>query len=443
MSAKQEFRNLRLCLCVFALLMLGGGQVYGQSQAITATLNGTVVDPSGQTVSGAAVTLNSNDRGISRTSSTEGNGNYSFTLLPPSVYTLQIEAPGFKQYKQEGITLEGGQNIEQNISLTVGATTETVEVSSEAPLLNADNANISSDVSARQAEALPLNLRNVISLAELNSSVSNTAEEQIVGAPGISGSADQDVSFLNFGGTFFNTAEYLLGGTWDTRLDWGGVVYVPSVDDVEEFKIQTNAFTAQYGFSSGNVINVVTKSGSNGFHGDAYEFYRNSNADARYFFNNGAQPNFTRNQFGGTIGGPIRKNKTYFFAYYEGLRQATPATFVGTMPTSAQRTGDFSAFLGGPTGQVDALGRPILSGSIYNPFSTRPITAGQIDPSTGLTATKTGYIRDPFSGNMIPSNLLDSIASKIATGNYWPNPPTPALVNNYTAAAAAAAHSNE
>src|ERR1700682_3609969 len=126
MSAKQEFRNGRLCLYVFALLTLGG-QVYGQSQAITATLNGTVVDPSGQTVTGATVTLNSNDRGISRTSSTEGNGNYSFTLLPPSVYTLQIEAPGFKQYKQEGITLEGGQNIEQKISLTVGVTTETVD----------------------------------------------------------------------------------------------------------------------------------------------------------------------------------------------------------------------------------------------------------------------------------------------------------------------------
>src|ERR1700730_5856576 len=443
MSAKQEFRNGRLCLYVLALLTLGGGQVYGQSQAITATLNGTVVDPSGQTVSGATVTLNSDDRGISRTSSTEGNGNYSFTLLPPSVYTLQIEAPGFKQYKQEGITLEGGQNVEQDISLTVGATTETVEVSSEAPLLNADNANISSDVSARQAEALPLNLRNVISLAELNSSVSNTAEEQIVGSPGISGSADQDVSFLNFGGTFLNTAAYLIDGTYDTRLDWGGVVYVPSVDDVQEFKIQTNAFTSQYGWSSGNVINIVTKSGSNGLHGDAWEFYRNSAADARYFFNNGAQPAFTRNQFGGTIGGPIRKNKTFFFAYYEGLRQATPATFVGTVPTAAERTGDFSALLGAPTGSNDALGRPILTGAIYNPFITRRITAGQVDPTTGLVATKTGYIRDSFAGNMIPSQYLDTIATSIASGKYWPSPTNGNLTNNFLAAASAAAHSNE
>jgi len=443
MSAKQQLWILRFCFYGLALLLVGGGRIYAQSQAITATLSGTVVDPSGQTVSGATVTLTSGDRGISRTSSTEASGDYSFTLLPPSVYTLTVETAGFKQYKQEGITLNGGQTLEQNVRLTVGVATETVEVSSEAPLLNADNANISSDITARQAQELPLNLRNVISLAELNSSVSNTAEEQIVGSPGISGSADQDVSFLNFGGTFFNTAAYLIDGTYDTRLDWGGVVYVPSVDDVQEFKIQTNAFTAQYGWSSGNVINIVTKSGSNGLHGDAWEFYRNSSADARYYFNNGTQPQFSRNQFGGTIGGPIRKNKTFFFAYYEGLRQATPATFVGTVPTAAERTGDFSALLGGPTGTTDALGRAILSGAIYNPFSTRQITAGQVDPATGLVASRSGFIRDPFPGNMIPAAYMDTIAASIAAGKYWPSPTNSNLINNFTSAASAAAHSNE
>lgn len=116
---------------------------------------------------------------------------------------------------------------------------------------------------------------------------------------------------MNFGGTFFGTAEYLLDGTWDTRVDWGGVIYVPSVDDVQEMKIMTNAFTAQYGWSSGNVVNIVTKGGSNGFHGDAWEFYANDAFDARYYFNNGAQPSFNRNQFGGTIGGPIRETSSF------------------------------------------------------------------------------------------------------------------------------------
>jgi hypothetical protein len=429
-------------LLIAALLFLAGTQLHAQSQ-VTATLSGTVLDASGQSVNGAKVTLTSPEKGFSRTYTTTDNGFYTFTLLPPGLYNLEIESPGFKRYRQEGITLAAGQAADQNISLAIGAVSENIEVTSQAPLLNAENANIASDVSARQVAELPLNLRNVIGLAVLNSSVSNAAELQIVGAPGISGSADQDVSFLNFGGTFFNTAEYLLDGTWDTRLDWGGVIYVPSVDDVQEFKVQTNAFTAQYGFSSGNVVNIVTKSGTNGFHGDAFEFYRNSNVDARYYFNNGAQPDFHRNQFGGTLGGPIRKDKTFFFGYYEGLRSATPATFVGTMPTDAQRTGDFSALLGAPTGQTDALGRPILAGAIYNPFSTRTITAGAVDPVTGLTATQSGYIRDPFPGNIIPPGLLDTIAKSVATGGFWPEPNGTGLVNNFTAAAAAAAQSNE
>jgi hypothetical protein len=430
-------------VAILAALALTAGQSYGQSQAITASLSGTILDQSGQSVNGAKITLVSPERGISRTYVTSDNGLYTFTLLPAATYKLQVEAAGFKHYKQDGIELIPGQNAEQKISLSVGAVTESVEVTSEAPLMNSENANIASDVSARQVAALPLNLRNVIGLATLNSSVSNAAELQVVGAPGISGSADQDVSFLNFGGTFFNTAAYLLDGTYDTRLDWGGVIYVPSVDDVQEFKIQTNAFTSQYGWSSGNVVNVVTKSGSNQFHGDAYEFYRNSNADARYFFNNGAQPKFTRNQFGGTVGGPIRKDKTFFFAYYEGLRQSTPATDVVTVPTGNERNGDFSALLGAPTGQVDALGRPILTGAIYNPFSTRQITAGQPDPVTGLIATQTGYIRDPFPGNIIPGNLMDTIAKGIATGSYWPTPTNNNLINNFTNAAAAQATSNE
>ncbi|HZR57620.1 MAG TPA: TonB-dependent receptor, partial [Terriglobales bacterium] len=408
----------------------------------TATLSGTVSDSSGALLANAKVILISKDRGITRTFQTDGTGNYAFSLLPPAVYSLQAEAPGFKTYIQDGVSLAAGQTAQQAITLTVGTVSEKVEVTSQAPLLNADNANISSDISAQQVVELPLNLRNVYGLAFLNSSVNNTAEFQVVGGNGIAGSADQDISFFNFGGTFFNTAEYLLDGTWDTGSDWGGVAYVPAVDAVQEFKIQTNAFTAQYGWSSGNVINVVTKSGTNAIHGDAYDFLRNSALDARNYFNNKTQPLFHRQQFGATIGGPIRKNKTYFFGYYEGLRSATPVTFTGNMPTAAFLSGDFSAQLGSQIG-TDDLGRPILSGQIYDPFSTRTVTAGQVDPVTGLTATQTGYVRDPFSGNIIPANRLDPIAKTIAQGKFWPTPTSGGLVNNFSASAAAASHSDE
>ena len=437
MSVKQKSWKLQFVLGSLALLLLNGNALHGQSSsAFTATLSGSVIDPAGGAVSGAKVTLTSPEIGFSRTYSTAASGLYTFTFLPQGNYWLEVEAQGFKHYKQVGITLVAGQAAEQNVSLVVGAVTDRIEITSQAPLLNADNANISEDLSARFAQDLPLNFRSVISLTLINSSVNNAAEEQVVGAPGLSQTADQDISFLNFGGTFFDTAEYLVDGTWDTRADWGGVIYVPSVDAVQELKIQTNAFTAQYGWSSGNVVNIVTKSGSNDFHGDAYEFYTNSSLDAKYFFNNGPQPAFHRNQYGGTIGGPILKNKLFFFAYYEGLRQASPATAVYTLPTSAERMGNFSALLGAPTGKTDCLGRPILSGQIYNPFSTRQITAGVGG------ATCSGFIRDPFGGNVIPQADMDKITSGIATGNFWPTAGN-GLVSNFTATAAAPEHSDE
>ena len=415
MSGKVTFLKLSILAVILAALGLSAGQCYAQSQAITASFSGTVLDPSGQAINGAKVTLVSPERGISRTYVTTDNGLYSFTLLPPATYKLQIEAAGFKHYRQEGIELIPGQTAEEKISLSVGAVTESVEVSSQAPLLNAENANISSDISARQVVELPLNFRSVIALATLSSSVSNAAEDQVVESPGISGSADQDVSFLNFGGTFFNTAAYLLDGTYDTRLDWGGVVYVPVCrTHVQEFKIQTNAFTAQYGWSSGNVINVVTKSGSNGFHGDAYEFYRNSNVDAKYFFNNGKHSlRSPAISLAALFGGPIRKNKTFFFGYYEGPAPGDTGHVRGhNAYLGDERTGNFSALLGAPTGQTDCLGRPILSGANLQSVQHPTDYGREYGPDDRPGRTHTGYIRDPFPGNIIPPALMDKIAQE-------------------------------
>jgi Carboxypeptidase regulatory-like domain len=458
MSGRERFWRGCSIIGLWAVLVLSSHPIYGQSStAFTATLSGGVLDPAGGSVNGAKLTLTSTDLGLSRTYTTKESGLYSFTFLPAGVYTLTVEASGFKVYKQVGISLAPGQNAEQNVSLAVGAVTQSVEVTSQAPLVNTENANISEDLSSRFAEDLPLNFRSVISLTLVNSSVNNAAEEQVVGSPGLSQTADQDISFLNFGGTFFDTAEYLIDGTWDTRADWGGVIYTPSVDDVQEMKVQTNAFTAQYGWSSGNVVNIVTKSGTNQFHGDAWEFYANSSADARYYFNSGPQPAFHRNQFGGTIGGPIKKNKLYFFAYYEGLRQASPGSTFETVPTSAEETGDFSALLGAQQG-TDYLGRPIYAGEVYNPFSTRLVTCGGTDSVTGdhvscPAGATTEYIRDPVSGiaatgagvtNVIPSALIDSMAGKISTAHYWPSPTSSNVAGpNFAATAAAPEHSNE
>ncbi len=333
MLSNRPFRSLWFAIGAALVLIMFGNMLIAQTQTFTATLSGSVNDPSGARVPGAKITLTSPDRGITRTFTSDQAGTYTFTMLPPGNYAIQVAADKFNIYKQVGITLAAGQNVGLEVALSVGGSTASVEVTADAPLLNTENANISADISERQVRELPSNLRNVFGLAFLNSSVNNSSENQVVGGNGINGVADQDVAFFNFGGTFFGTQSFLLDGTWDTATDWGGVIYVPSTDNVQEFKIQTNAFTAQYGWSSGNIVNVVTKSGTNGFHGDAYMFYRNSVLDARNFFQQidpatgKAKPNqdFNRKMYGTAIGGPVRiphlyngKDKTFFFFNFEG-----------------------------------------------------------------------------------------------------------------------------
>src|SRR5438270_5719407 len=371
---------LAFSIALAAALVFGASVARSQTQAFSASFTGVVHDASEAAVAGAKVTLTSPDKGITRTFTTDTEGRYSFAVLPPGTYSLVVQATGFGPYKEQGIQLAAGQASSESITLTVGQVQTQVTVSeSQAPLLATENANVSSDLNEQQLQQLPVNLRNVFGLVLLNSSVNNSTQLQLLNGGGQSGTADQDISFLNFGGGYFGTTAYLLDGHWDTAADWGGVIYVPSMDSVQEAKIQTNGFTAQYGWSTGNVYNVVTRSGSSSFHGDAFEFLRNDKLDANSFFSNanGIQRTpFHRNQFGIVAGGPVwipklyqQRNKTFFFAAYEGLRQSSPVAYTATVPTAAERNGDFSA----------------IPQALYNPFTTQQ--------------TATGFTRAPFAGN--------------------------------------------
>ena len=433
-----------LIVVLVVLALCPGARLHAQAQAFNASLTGAVYDHSGAAVAGATVTLSNPDKGFARTFTTGQDGHYTFTLVPAGIYTLKLEMTSFRPYTQNGIVLAVGQVAEQNVTLELGAVTQEITVTASAPLINTSNANISSDVDQRQTVELPLNLRNVFGLVALNSSVNNSQQNQALNPPGSQGTADQDISFFNFGGGRFGTTAFLLDGHWDGAGDWDGIVYVPPVDETQEFKIQTNAFTAQYGWSMGNVVNAVTKSGTNSFHGDVFEFLRNSDLDANYFFNNAGdvpRPQFKRNQFGFTVGGPLyfpklyeQRDKTFIFGGYEGLRQQTPLTVLDTVPTGDFRGGNFSALLGSQIG-TDCLSRPVLSGQIYNPFTTRQISKGQVDSVTGATATCNGFIRDPLAGNSIPTGMIDPVAKNLL--QYWPNPTSSALINNYTASGGA------
>jgi hypothetical protein len=430
--------------CAFAGLLLYSGvspNVFGQAN-INASLSGTVIDSSGGIVPGAVVTLTDPTRAFTRTQTTPNDGRYVFTLVPAGTYTLHVEKAGFRGFSQAGIILGVGQGVTQNVTLEVGSVSQEIKVTGAAPMLNTTSANVESSVSAKEVVELPLNWRTPFALVTLDSSVNNSIQNQVL-YNGVSASltAEQDAAFFSIGGGRFGSTAYLLDGHWNAVADWNALVYSPSVDEVQEFKMQTFTFTAQYGLSSGNAINVITKSGTDKFHGDVFEFLRNSAMDANNFISDmyGVQkPTFRRNQFGASAGGPLfipklyeHRDKTFIFGLYEGLRQPSSVAPVITIPTLAMRTGNFSALLGPAIG-TDALGRPILTGEIYDPMSTRSVTAGQTDPVTGITATASGYIRDPFPGNVIPPNRFDNVAKDML--QYWPKPTSSALTNNYAIA---------
>jgi hypothetical protein len=429
-----------------------------QLATTTATLSGVVTDATGALLPRASVTLASPEKGINRAFTTDAGGRYSFSQLPPATYTLTIKTKGFQAYRQDGIVLNAAMSATQDVIMIVGSEMESVTVTADASQLNTDNANIAADIAAKQIVELPLNMRNIYGLATLNSSVQNTSQsQQLLGGNGNGAStdtADQDISFLNFAGGFMGTSGYMIDGSWDTDPEWGAVIYVPSVDAVQEFKVQNNSFTAQYGWSTGNVVNVVTKSGTNAFHGSAYEFYRNDALDANLWFNNhnnNPKMDFSRNQTGASAGGPLyipglykQREKTFIFGVYEHLTLSTPTATTYTVPDDNFRKGDFSEILGANTGNVDALGRPVYVGQIYDPRSARAITAGAVDPKTGLTATSTGFIRDPIPGNNL-ANLAgyvpDVVGAKLLS--YYPKPSKAGLSNNLFASGAAAASSDE
>ncbi len=375
-------------------------------EAVSARLSGTVLDPNEAVVPGAKVTLSNSQTGFIRTVTSSEGGSYIFTLVPPGTYEIKVEKEGFSAAVMSGIALTVGQATTLDLHLQVGAVTQSVQVEATAPLLQTGTANLGSDVTTKQVTELPLNWRNVFGLVNLDSSVNNSTQTQSLNPSGSQGNADQDIAFFNFGGGRFGTTAFLLDGHWDAAGDWAGIIYVPSVDELQEFRIQTHTFSPQYGWSMGNVVNAVTKGGTRSFHGSAFEFARDSIFDANNFFNNKNgldRTDFKRNQFGGTAGGPLylpglyrQRDKTFIFGSYEGLRQQTPTTLITTVPTDLQRKGDFSQTL-------NPDGTPV---QIYNPFSTREVNGA--------------FVRDIFPNAKIPTNLLDPVALKTLT--YYPEP---------------------
>lgn len=381
------------------------------AQVDTATLLGSVKDPSGAVLAGATVTATNIDTGIATAVQADAGGNFVITPLKIGRYSVTAESSGFQREVRQNIVLDVQQSIRLDFTLKVGSVSEEATVSGAPPLLETETASLGSVVSSQQVEQLPLNGRRYTDLATLTSGVTKITEGPVNGSSTpTNGNAGGNFSV---NGTRGDQNNFILDGIDNNSNDNGDVAILSSVDAIAEFKVQTSNYSAEFGRSGGAVINASTKSGTNRFHGSAWEFLRNDALDARQYFEAPTDPKapYKQNQFGVTLGGPILKNKTFFFIDYEGTRIHSAKTYFATLPTMGERTGDFSDILGGQIG-TDALGRPIYENEIYNPNTTRTVNGTQVrdafgfDPTTGL----------PIAGqaNIIPSQYLSQLGLNYA-----------------------------
>ena len=356
------------------------------AQAVSGTILGTVTDSSGAIMANAKVTVVNEGTGLTRTVVADTNGEFTAPSLPTGHYTLIAEASGFKTLTLSNIQLGVDQRARIDVKLEVGSVSESVTIEARAPLLQTSSSELGTTVTNQQIEALPLNGRNFVNLTR-------TVPGVLRGIPGanIDGAGSlawRASASFSANGQRPRDNNFLLDGVDNNETWLQTVVIFPSVDSLDEFKLQTSTYSAEFGRSLGGVVNLQIKSGTNLLRGSAFEFHRDDAFDANNFFNNRAgraKPQFKQNQFGGTVGGPVFKDKTFFFASYQGHREQQGQTFLSTVPSVAMRAGNFSA-----------LNRVIF------------------DPLTG----------QPFSGNVIPTDRIDPVAKNVLSQLY-PEPNTP------------------
>ncbi|MBV9081123.1 MAG: carboxypeptidase regulatory-like domain-containing protein, partial [Acidobacteriaceae bacterium] len=340
-----------------------------QAQVITASLGGTVEDPSGAVITGANVRIVNTSTNLEVRVTTDSDGRYLAPSLPPGgPYSVTVEAPGFATQERSGITLEVNQAARVDFSMKLGSASEVVKVTGEAPLVETTTAEMGQVINTKTILDLPLNQRNAYNLIFL--------------VPGVTGSVNNQYNSQNISvnGGRPGSTEILVDGIPSSpglNVPIQGFAVFPSVDAVQEFKVQTNSYSAEFGRSGSGIINLIYKSGTNEFHGSAFEFLRNSIFDANSFFSNRngvALPSFKRNQFGGSLGGPViipklyhGRDKTFFFVAYEGLRQGSANAKTSTVPTALQRMGDFSQTFNS-SGQKVIIYDPTTPGSTRMAF---------------------------------------------------------------------------
>jgi len=426
---------------LIAALIIACAAAIGSAQEFRGSITGRVIDNNGAAVANATVTITNTATNVPSSTTTNGDGNYTALYLVPGSYSVTVEAAGFKKAIRQNIEIRVGDKLQLDLQLEVGNVSETVNVTSEAPLLETNSASAGQVVDQRRIKELPLSDGNPFVLTRLAAGVSYTGD-LLFSRPFDNGGTSSIVANGASGGN-----EFTLDGT-PNMANGRRVAFVPPAEVVQEFKVQTASFDAQQGHTAGAVVNVSLKSGTNSLHGTGYEFLRNDKLSANDFFlNRQGKPRapLRYNRYGGAIGGPVwlpekllgpagydGRNRTFWFFGYEGLRDNFPEPAFATVPTDVQRKGNFSALLGnaltttisadgncaGPKGSTVTLtnrdGSPALSGQIYDPLTAQ--TVRRCNPLNGKVENHVERL--PFAGNIIPDGRINQVARAIL--NYYP-----------------------
>src|SRR6266404_5003331 len=402
-------------VCIAALCL---GQVaFGQA---TGSFQGTVTDKSGSAIVGASVKVTSQATGAVREASTDDSGHYIIALLPVSVYTIRVEFKGFQTTEGKDLKLQVDEQRELDFALAPASVSSSIEVVANAVAVETANPTLGQVITSQEVAQLPLNGRDFVQLATLTSGATAETNPNSFFTQAASSEVAARGSFsLSVGGSRPNSTDWILDGADNNELTAGGIGTFSSIDDIQEFKVLTYNYSAQYGSRAGPTVLVTTKSGSNDFHGSLFEFLRNTSLDAKSFFATSPEK-FNLNQFGGSIGGPIRKNKTFFFVDGEQKYQRHGITFTGLVPSEAMRTGDFSS---------DAFGNLLPGIVIVNPNMVGASTNPAVFPNiyfhcdaagNPLPAGSNGLQPNGTACNKMPAGLINNIGQALV--NLYPTP---------------------
>jgi hypothetical protein len=397
---------LALALPIAALAQAGSGE-----------LTGEVRDPSAGVVANASVTITRTDTNQMYTSKTSEGGVYEFSNLKPGLYTVVVEANGFKRFEHEQVTVTTGERARVDATLEIGTATERIVVTTDTPPLRTDSATMGQAIRAETITTLPLNGRSYINLVGLAAGVA------LPPGPG---------QFPRLNGSRPRTNEYLYDGISVLQPEPGQVALNPIIDAIQEFNVQTNDAPAQFGRFNGGVINLTTKSGTNSFHGTVFEYARNEALNARNLFApataaNPGKPEFRRNQFGFVAGGPIKRDKSFFFVDYQGTRQIIGKVVTSTVPTLAERGGDFSALLGSLLYRTPG-GVVTTTAAGNTPILTSDTSGNAIQVRQNMIFRPSDHLA--YANNTIPAGTFDAVAAALL--NRFPKPTSAGAANNFT-----------